>query len=68
MNTITFISVVAAVAVGSIETLGLVAGRLGSTGGVWGFIDIAANNFDALGYLVVGISIVSWLVGSQSTV
>jgi high-affinity nickel-transport protein len=68
MNTITFISVVAAVAVGSIETLGLVAGRLGSTGGVWGFIDIAANNFDALGYLVVGIFIVSGSSGSRSTV
>jgi hypothetical protein len=48
MNTITFISVVAAV--------------------VWGFIDIASNNFDALGYLVVGIFIVSGSSGSRSTV
>ncbi|MBV9200165.1 MAG: HoxN/HupN/NixA family nickel/cobalt transporter [Alphaproteobacteria bacterium] len=54
---ITFISVVAAVAVGSVEVLGLIAGKLGWTGGVWDMIE-----FGALGYLIVGIFVVSWVV------
>jgi len=54
---ITFISVVAAVAVGSVEVLGLLAGKLGSTGGISDTI-----NLGTLGYLIVGIFFVSWLV------
>jgi high-affinity nickel-transport protein len=58
---ITGVSVVAAVAVGAIEALGLVAEKLGLTGGTWSFIDILAGNFTALGYFVVGIFVASWL-------
>jgi high-affinity nickel-transport protein len=60
--TITFISVVVAVAVGSVEALGLIAGKLGSTGGTWDTIDLIATNFSSLGYLIVGILIASWFV------
>jgi high-affinity nickel-transport protein len=59
--TITGISVVAAVVVGSIEALGLVAEKFDPTGGLWGAIDFAAGNFTALGYLIVGLFVVSWL-------
>jgi nickel/cobalt transporter (NiCoT) family protein len=59
--TITGISVIVAVVVGAIEALGLVAEKLGLTGGIWSAIDFAAGNFTALGYLVVGIFIASWL-------
>src|SRR5271165_7646308 len=60
--TITGVSVIVAVVVGVIEALGLVAEKLGLTGGIWSSIDFAAGNFTALGYLVVGIFIASWLV------
>jgi nickel/cobalt transporter (NiCoT) family protein len=60
--TITAASVIVAVVVGAIEALGLVAGELGLTGSMWSAIDIAAGNFTALGYLVIGIFIASWLV------
>jgi nickel/cobalt transporter (NiCoT) family protein len=59
--TITGVSVVVAVVVGSIEALGLVADKLGLTGGVWSSVNFAAGNFIPLGYLVVGIFVTSWL-------
>jgi len=59
--TITAASVMVALVVGAIEALGLVAERLGLTGGIWSVIGFAAGNFTALGYLVVGIFVVSWL-------
>ena len=59
--TITAISVVVAFAIGAIEALGLVAEKLGLSGGVWDSIDFVAGNFTALGYIVVGIFATSWL-------
>jgi nickel/cobalt transporter (NiCoT) family protein len=59
--TITGVSVIVAVVVGAIEALGLVAEKLGLTGGIWNAIDFAAGNFTALGYLVIGIFVASWL-------
>jgi high-affinity nickel-transport protein len=59
--TITFISVVVAALVGGIETLGLVAEKLGLKGGIWDRVNIAAGNFGVLGYLVIGIFVASWL-------
>jgi high-affinity nickel-transport protein len=59
--TITGVSVVVAVVVGSIEALGLVADKLGLTGGVWSSVNFAAGNFTPLGYVVVGIFLTSWL-------
>jgi high-affinity nickel-transport protein len=59
--TITGVSVIVAVVVGAIETLGLIAEKLGLIGGIWSSIDFAADNFSALGYLVVGIFVASWL-------
>lgn len=59
--TITGVSVIVAVIVGAIEASGLVAERLGLTGGIWNAIDFAAGNFSALGYLIVGIFAGSWL-------
>jgi nickel/cobalt transporter (NiCoT) family protein len=59
--TITAASVIVALVVGAIEALGLVAEKVGLTGGIWSAIDFAAGNFTALGYLVVGIFMASWL-------
>jgi high-affinity nickel-transport protein len=60
--TITFISVMVAVAIGSVEVLGLVAEKLGSTGGTWDTINLVAANVSSLGYIIVAIFIVCWLV------
>jgi len=59
--TITLVSVIVAVAVGAIEALALVAEKLGLTSGIWSSINFAAGNFTALGYLVIGIFVTSWL-------
>jgi high-affinity nickel-transport protein len=60
--TITGISVLVAVVVGTIEALGLLAEKLGFEGGVWGTAVIVGGHFDALGYLIVGVFAASWLV------
>jgi high-affinity nickel-transport protein len=50
--------------VGGLEVLNLIGDRLGLTsgGGFWGAIGAINDNFGILGYLIVGIFLVSWLV------
>jgi nickel/cobalt transporter (NiCoT) family protein len=62
--TITFTSVVVAVAVGGIEALGLVADRLALDGPFWRFIGLLNDNFGSLGYLIIAIFAASWLVSA----
>ena len=60
--TITAVSVVVALLIGSIEVLGLIAEKLALSGGVWDWIAMLNEQFGALGYLIVGLFIISWLV------
>jgi high-affinity nickel-transport protein len=60
--TITLVSVLVAVGVGSIELLGLVGEKLGLGGGFWELVADLNRNFGTLGYLIVGIFGVSWLL------
>jgi nickel/cobalt transporter (NiCoT) family protein len=62
--TVTAVSVVVAVVVGGLEALNLVGDQLGLTGGrgFWGVIGAVNDNFGILGYVIVGIFAVSWLV------
>lgn len=61
--TITSVSVVVALVIGGIEGLGLVSQELNISGGFfWNFINVLDNNFGYLGYGIIGIFIVSWLV------
>jgi len=60
--TITMVSVVVALVVGSIEGLGLAAGKLNLSGGLWTYINILNNNFGYIGYCIIAIFIVSWLL------
>ena len=62
--TITVVSIVVAVIVGGLEALNLVGDRLGlnSGGGFWGMIGALNDNFGMLGYLIVGLFVVSWAV------
>jgi len=62
--TITAVSVIVAVVVGGLEVLNLIGDQLGLTdgGGFWGAIGAINDNFGILGYLIVGIFLVSWLI------
>lgn len=62
--TITLVSVVVAVVIGSIEALGLIGDKLELKGGLWDFIGELNDNFGTLGYLIIGIFIVSWAVSA----
>jgi high-affinity nickel-transport protein len=60
--TITFISVVAALVIGGIEALGLIADKLALEGPFWGIIAALRDNFGFLGYGIVVFFVASWLV------
>ncbi|MEK6418288.1 HoxN/HupN/NixA family nickel/cobalt transporter [Paraburkholderia tropica] len=60
--TITFVSVVAAVLIGGIEVLALSAQQFQLKGAFWDFVGKISDNFGMVGYLVIGLFIVSWLV------
>jgi high-affinity nickel-transport protein len=60
--TITAVSVVVAFAVGGIEALGLMSKYFHLTGAPWGFVSRLNNNFGLLGYLIVGLFVISWIV------
>jgi high-affinity nickel-transport protein len=60
--TITFISVVVAVMVGGIEALGLIADQFHFHGSFWAFVGTLNENFGTLGYVIVGLFALSWIV------
>jgi high-affinity nickel-transport protein len=60
--TITFVSVLVAVVVGGIEALGLAGERLALTGPFWDGIGVLNDNFGTLGYLIIALFVLSWLV------
>jgi high-affinity nickel-transport protein len=60
--TITLVSVVVAFAVGGIEALGLVAEQFHLTGRFWNFVGRLNDNFGTLGYFIVGLFAVSWII------
>ena len=60
--TITFVSVVVALVVGGIEALGLVAGQLHCSGLFWNAVVRLNGNFGVLGYFIVGIFALSWVL------
>jgi nickel/cobalt transporter (NiCoT) family protein len=60
--TITLVSVVVALVVGGIEALGLLAGQFGLTGAAWDLVRKLNENFGALGYFIIGIFALSWVI------
>ena len=60
--TITLVSIIVAVIVGGIETLGLIGGKFGLTGALWNAVGSLNDNFGMLGYLIICIFVVSWIV------
>lgn len=60
--TITLVSVVVAVVIGSIEALGLIGDQLDLKGAFWGFIGALNDSFGMLGYMIIGIFVASWAI------
>jgi len=60
--TITAVSIIVALVVGGIETLGLIGSQLNLSGRFWQTIDRLNEHFGTLGYLIIGIFVVSWVI------
>lgn len=60
--TITAISVVAALVIGMIELLQMMADKFHLTGSFWDFVQ--AIQFDYLGYILVALFLITWLIST----
>ena len=60
--TITFVSILVALAVGGIEALGIIGDQLGLKTGFWVFISSLNENSGTIGLMVVAIFVASWIV------
>jgi high-affinity nickel-transport protein len=60
--TITTISVLVALIVGSIEGLGLLGDQLHLSGGFWQAVGSLNDNFGMIGYVIIGVFLASWLL------
>ena len=63
---ITLISVIVALIIGGIEALGLIASEFNLSGFFWDQVNILSGNdvFSKLGFAIVGIFLVSWLIST----
>jgi nickel/cobalt transporter (NiCoT) family protein len=62
--TVTLISTLVALLVGGVEALGLVGRKFSLSGPFWQGIDFVNDNFGMLGYGIVGVFIVGWLISA----
>ncbi|MGH7073405.1 MAG: HoxN/HupN/NixA family nickel/cobalt transporter [Stellaceae bacterium] len=60
--TITFVSVAVALLVGGIEALGLIGDQLSLGGPFWDAIGALNDNFGNIGFVIIGVFLVSWAV------
>ncbi|KAF9575188.1 hypothetical protein EC968_004124 [Mortierella alpina] len=58
---VTFMGVIVAFVVGIAELLGLLANRLELEGPFWEFFITLSDNFGLIGYVIVGIFVLTWL-------
>ena len=59
--TITAVSVVVAVLIAGIETLGLIGEAFKLKGPFWDFVGTLNDNFGVLGYVIIGVFAASWI-------
>jgi high-affinity nickel-transport protein len=59
---ITAVSVIVAVLIGGIETLGLIGDAFKLEGAFWDLIGALNDNFGLLGYAIIGVFVASWLI------
>jgi nickel/cobalt transporter (NiCoT) family protein len=62
--TITSVSVVIALLVGGIEALGLIGDQMKLEGDFWDAVGTVNDNFGLLGYGIIGIFVLAWLISS----
>lgn len=60
--TITFVSLSVAFSLGFLEVLGLIAKQIQTDTYIWNLIRELNNHFDILGYVIVVVFIISWIV------
>jgi high-affinity nickel-transport protein len=60
--TITLISAIVAIAIGGIETLALLASKLGLSGGVWDVASALGENFNGLGFAIIALFVACWVL------
>ena len=61
---ITLVSVVVALFVGGVEVLSIVSGELNLSGGLWDQVGHLSENFGTLGFIIIGIFLVSWAIST----
>ncbi|MFM2370611.1 MAG: hypothetical protein RIS85_333 [Pseudomonadota bacterium] len=59
--TITLISAIVAIVIGGIETLALIGEKLGLAGWPWEMAATLGENFNSLGFAIIGLFIACWL-------
>jgi nickel/cobalt transporter (NiCoT) family protein len=59
--TITLVSVVVAIVIGGIESLGLIGGQLQMDGWFWDGIAALSGNFNSLGFGIIGVFALAWI-------
>ncbi len=60
--TITLTSIVVAIAIGALEILGVIAGRLKLEGPFWKMVGEVNHSFGTMGYAIIGVFALTWLV------
>ena len=59
--TITLVSFVIALLIGSLEAIGVLASKFHLDTGVWAYLNVLGDNSTRLGYGIIGLMIASWL-------
>ena len=62
--TITLVSVLVAVLVGTIEALSIIGPQLGYKGTLWDVVAKMSDNFGLVGVAIIGIFVLSWLIST----
>lgn len=60
--TITSVSVLVALLVGGVEVLSLLNEHLSLQGRIWQFVDAMSEDFGLIGYLIIGLLAITWIV------
>ncbi len=60
--TITLVSILVAFFIGGVEVCGLLADEFGLTGGFWSVIGALNGNFNSLGFAIIGLFVLAWVV------
>ena len=60
--TITAVSVIVAILIGGIETLGLIGDHFGRKTGFWSATTALNDNFNALGFAIIGLFVAAWIL------